>query len=100
MIPRRKSSLEDRWGKNFTPSEEKRLTEIYQELVPLIKPQGPDDEKVMGCMMAAVFLEEKRSRSPRYMKKRPSALKHGGYSQTTVLEGEDPKQFEKLHRDL
>jgi len=28
------------------------------------------------------------------------ALKHGGYSATAVLPGEDPKAFDKLHRDL
>jgi hypothetical protein len=28
------------------------------------------------------------------------ALKHGGYSATTILPGEDAAAFEKLHRDL
>ena len=28
------------------------------------------------------------------------ALKHGGYSATTILPGEDPTAFEKLHREL
>ena len=28
------------------------------------------------------------------------ALKHGGYSDTTLLPGEDPAAFEKLHNDL
>jgi hypothetical protein len=28
------------------------------------------------------------------------ALKHAGYSATTLLPGEDPAAFEKLHRDL
>ena len=36
----------------------------------------------------------------RRIKKMHPALKHGGFAQTTVLEGEDPKEFEKLHRDL
>ncbi len=30
----------------------------------------------------------------------PTAFKHGLYSSTTVLPGEDPEAFEKLHRDL
>ena len=30
----------------------------------------------------------------------PSALKHGGYSATALLPGEDHAAFEKLHRDL
>jgi hypothetical protein len=27
-------------------------------------------------------------------------VKHGGYSRTTLLPGEDPAAFEKLHNDL
>jgi hypothetical protein len=30
----------------------------------------------------------------------PPAFKHGAYAATTVLPGEDPKAFERLHRDL
>jgi hypothetical protein len=30
----------------------------------------------------------------------PPALKHGGYSGTTLLPGENPVSFEKLHNDL
>ena len=30
----------------------------------------------------------------------PPALKHGAYSGTTLLPGEDPAAFEKLHADL
>ena len=30
----------------------------------------------------------------------PAAFKHGAYAATTVLPGEDPAAFEKLHRDL
>jgi hypothetical protein len=30
----------------------------------------------------------------------PAAFKHGAYSATTVLPGEDPAAFEKLHQDL
>jgi len=29
-----------------------------------------------------------------------SALKHGGYSNTTLLPGEDKAAFEKMHKDL
>jgi hypothetical protein len=32
--------------------------------------------------------------------KKPSALKHGGYSATNVLPGEDPVEFDKLRRGL
>ena len=31
---------------------------------------------------------------------RPAALKHGGYSGTTLLPGEDESAFKKLHEDL
>src|SRR5262249_7309368 len=34
------------------------------------------------------------------MRKFPPALKHGGYSTTTLLPGEDPAEFEKLHERL
>jgi len=34
------------------------------------------------------------------VKKLYPALKHGGYSATGLLPGEDPAAFEKLHRDL
>jgi hypothetical protein len=34
------------------------------------------------------------------LKKLYPALKHGGYSATGLLPGEDPAAFEKLHRDL
>jgi hypothetical protein len=34
------------------------------------------------------------------IKKLYPALKHGGYSATGLLPGEDPAAFEKLHRDL
>jgi hypothetical protein len=34
------------------------------------------------------------------LKKFPPALKHGGYSTTTLLPGEDPAEFEKLHERL
>src|SRR5262245_20437404 len=33
-------------------------------------------------------------------KKTHPALKHGGYSATTILPGEDQTAFEKLHRQL
>jgi hypothetical protein len=33
-------------------------------------------------------------------KKYHPALKHGGYSATSILPGEDAAEFEKLHRDL
>src|SRR5262245_37466427 len=32
--------------------------------------------------------------------KRPSALKHGDYSGLTLMTGEDPAAFKRLHRDL
>src|SRR5262245_2244234 len=34
------------------------------------------------------------------VKKVHSALKHGGYSATTLLPGEDPVEFEKLYESL
>jgi hypothetical protein len=34
------------------------------------------------------------------IKKHHGALKHGGYSATGLLPGEDPAEFEKLHKDL
>src|SRR5262249_10937674 len=34
------------------------------------------------------------------LRKFPPALKHGGYSTTTLLPGEDPAEFEKLHERL
>ena len=34
------------------------------------------------------------------MKKRHSALKHGGYSTMGLLPGESPEAFEKLHKDI
>jgi hypothetical protein len=37
---------------------------------------------------------------PVRVKKSHSALKHGGYSATTILPGESKADFEKLHRDL
>lgn len=37
--------------------------------------------------------------SVQFKKHRP-ALKHAGYSATDILPGEDPAEFEKLHRDL
>lgn len=33
-------------------------------------------------------------------KRLPSALKHGAYSEATLLPGEDPDEFEALHKDL
>jgi len=33
-------------------------------------------------------------------KRRPSALRHGVWSNTAVLPGEDPRQFERLYRGL
>ena len=35
-----------------------------------------------------------------FREKLPSAVKHGAYSATTLLPGENPRAFEKLHRDL
>ena len=34
------------------------------------------------------------------VKRIPPALKHGAYSATTLLPGEDPAEFEKLHQEL
>jgi hypothetical protein len=34
------------------------------------------------------------------VKKIHPALKHAGYSATTLLPGEDPAAFDKLHQDL
>jgi hypothetical protein len=34
------------------------------------------------------------------VKRIPPALKHGAYAATAVLPGEDPAEFEKLHREL
>jgi hypothetical protein len=42
---------------------------------------------------------EERSMSARVKKTHP-ALKHGGYSATTILPGESAAEFDKLHRDL
>src|SRR5215470_12903532 len=36
----------------------------------------------------------------RVKKKNHPALKHGGFSVTTLLPGEDPAAFEKLYQDL
>src|SRR6266516_3295472 len=33
-------------------------------------------------------------------KTRPSALQHGAWAETAILPGEDPRQFERLHRGL
>ena len=33
-------------------------------------------------------------------KQPPNALKHGAFSEITILPGEDPQEFERLHRDL
>jgi len=33
-------------------------------------------------------------------KTRPSALQHGAWAETALLPGEDPRQFERLHRGL
>jgi len=33
-------------------------------------------------------------------KQPPNALKHGAFSEVTILPGEDPQEFERLHRDL
>ena len=33
-------------------------------------------------------------------KQPPNALKHGVFAETIILPGEDPKDFERLHRDL
>jgi hypothetical protein len=41
-----------------------------------------------------------RAEFPMPIRKTPPALKHGGYSATAVLPGEDRAAFEKLHRDL
>ncbi len=40
------------------------------------------------------MLEVNRSRT------RPSALQHGAWSETAVLPGEDPRQFNRLHHGL
>ncbi len=40
------------------------------------------------------MLEVNRSRT------RPSALQHGAWSETAVLRGEDPRQFNRLHHGL
>ena len=74
-----------------------------QKLTNVIKAQGPEQKFVAGL---AAFLHEEKENIDRALQKhrsggkRPSALKHGAYSQTTVVGSEDPKQFEKLHRDL
>ncbi len=34
------------------------------------------------------------------MKKHPPAFKHGAYAATRLLPGENPAEFEKLHRGL
>ena len=34
------------------------------------------------------------------VKKRPNALKHAGYSATSILPGESAAEFEKLHKGL
>jgi hypothetical protein len=31
---------------------------------------------------------------------RPSALQHGAWAETAILPGEDPRQFDRLHRGL
>jgi hypothetical protein len=53
---------------------------------------------------AALTLEEKlaahRLREAQELGQFHSALKHGAYSGTCLLPGEDPAEFKKLHQDL
>src|SRR5262245_43279490 len=37
---------------------------------------------------------------PLQAKRVPPALKHGAYSKTVLLPGEDPAEYEELHREL
>jgi hypothetical protein len=41
-----------------------------------------------------VMLQVNRSKT------RPSALQHGAWAETALLPGEDPRQFDRLHRGL
>jgi len=84
-----------------TPDEKRAMAN--HKLTNVIKAEGPEQKFVAGL---AAFLHEEKENINRALQKhrsggkRPSALKHGAYSQTTVIGSEDPKQFEKLHREL
>ena len=45
-------------------------------------------------------ISDPRLPMPGQFKKRHPALKHAGYAATGILPGENPAEFEKLHRDL
>ena len=101
--PSKKSPSEDE--KEFSQEDEKEVQQIYQELVDKLKPANAEEEKFYAGIAAHLSLDRKsklESSSARGKKTRktPSAFKHGAYANTAVLDGEDPKEFEKLHRDL
>ena len=85
--------------------DEKVVQQIFQELVDKLKPANAEDDKFFAQIAAQLWLARKsklESSSARGKKTRktPSAFKHGAYANTVVLDGEDPKKFGKLHRDL
>ena len=101
------------WRSNVMPApskknpseDEKEVQQIYQEIVDQLKPANAEEEKFCAEIAAPLLLDRKsklESSSARGKKTRktPSALKHGAYSNIAILDGEDPKKFEKLHRDL
>ena len=91
--------------KSPTPEDEKEFLQIHEEIVDIFKPANAEEEKSYARLAAHLLLDRKsklESSSARGEKTRktPSAFKHGAYANTAVLDGEDPKEFEKLHRDL
>ena len=101
--PSKKTPSEDE--KEFSQEDEKEVQQIYQEIVDKLKPANAEEEKFYAGIATHLLLDRKsklESSSARGKKTRktPSAFKHGAYANTAVLDGEDPKEFEKLHRDL
>ena len=54
-------------------------------------------EFIHGVVRMMTSLGGSRWVMAKRIKKSHPALKHGAFAQTTVLYGEDPKEFEKLH---
>ena len=92
-------------NKELSQEDEKEFQQIYQELVDKLKPANAEEEKFYAGIAAQLWLDRKSklessSARGRKTRKTPSAFKHGAYANTAVLGDEDPKEFEKLHRDL